>query len=106
MESVSTPSKRALSASASAWVKAGRASITSSWRAGSAICILRVPFRPDRAAAVDRLLIDVLITMERALPGGIVQRLVGPEAVEAAAAHRDDLDRKSTRLNSSHSCAP
>src|SRR3546814_10553354 len=45
-----------------------------------AIHCLRVPFRPNRAAAVDGLLIDVGIANERTFDGGIVQRLVGAEA--------------------------
>src|SRR5690606_23939855 len=90
MVPTSTPAKRALSASASAWVNTGAVSITSIWRAVAlTIGQFRMAQPPDRHRGVGRVLIDVRITRERRLHVGIVERHVRSEAVEPAAAHEE-----------------
>src|SRR5690606_8908418 len=84
----STPAKRALSASASAWVKLGPVSMMSTARL--AIDQVRVAQLPDRHGVVGRVLIDVRIAIEHGFHVGRVHRHVRREAVEPAAAHEPD----------------
>src|SRR5690606_11869834 len=84
----STPSKRALSASASAWVKLGPVLMISTARL--AILQFRMAQLPDRHGVVGRFLVDVRIAIERRQDVFEVQRHVRREAVEAAAAHEPD----------------
>src|SRR5688500_6497117 len=81
----STPAKRALSESASAWVQLGPVSITSIARL--AIGQLRVAQLPDRHGIVGRVLIHLRVARQRRLDVGVVERHLRSEAVEAAAAH-------------------
>src|SRR3954468_15964486 len=83
---VPTPAKRSISASASAWVKAGETSITSRLRATLAMTQL-----PHRHFVVRRLLVDRWVGIERTLGGGRIDRVIGREAVEAAAPHEQQL---------------
>src|SRR5579872_4024507 len=83
---VSTPAKRAVNASASAWVKAGETSITSRLRA-----VLAMTQLPHWHFAIGRLLIDRRIGVERALGSGRIDRMIGRKAVEAAAPHEQQL---------------
>src|SRR5688500_8143289 len=83
----STPAKRALSASASAWVKLGPVLMMSSARL--AILIFRVAQAPDGHRRIGRVLVDVRIAGQRRLNVLVVERHVGREAVETAAEHEE-----------------
>src|SRR5688572_17353233 len=82
MSSASTPAKRAFSCATSAAVKRGAMSITSRRRSASAMTRF-----PNRHGIVGGVLIDVRIAVERGFRLGRVDRRIGGEAVEPAAAH-------------------